>query len=107
MNPNDNPFLKPTDYYEGYKENIDKLKDNPLVCEFDKICYELFGILEQGKEFLKVVEKRFLIPALAQRGSPSYAIDCIWADGFKDAFRHIIQCVESHNQRIKAEMNKQ
>lgn len=106
MNPNENEYIKPTDYYAKYNESIEALKSDPKALEFDKLCYELFHQYEQGKVFMKVCEKRFLIPALANIGTATYQIDCIWAEGFKEAFRTIMKCAESHDQRIKAEMNK-
>lgn len=100
-----NPFIEPYDHFEGYKESIEKLKNNPELVEVDKLCYELFHLNEQGRNFMELVQKRYLIPPLAHLNSPNYQLACIWAEGFKDAFRMIKNSVESHSQRIKAETN--
>ncbi len=55
---------------------------------------------------MKIVRERFLLPALVKLGTPTYQIDCIWAEGFKDFPRTIIGHVRSHSQRIQAEVNK-
>jgi hypothetical protein len=105
MQLEDNPLLIPEDYAKGYRDSSEKLKNNPELVMFDKLCYELLSS-EMGKKFLEYVEERYLIPSLANRESPNYGITVIWSEGFKDAFRLIKQCYQSHDQRIKAESNK-
>jgi hypothetical protein len=106
MELKDNPLLQPEDYMSGYNESIEELKNKPEAVAFDKMCYELFGASEMGKKFMQHVERSYLIPSLVQRGDANYQIMLLWADGFKDAFRLIKQCVMSHEQRIKHEGNK-
>lgn len=105
MELHENPLLKPEDYNLGYKENIEKLKNNPHLVELDKLCYEVFNT-EHGKKFLEVIEDRFLSRSMVSRDSPNYAMMLIWADGFKDAFRMISDYIKKHEQRIQAETNK-
>jgi hypothetical protein len=95
-----NPLLQPEDYFSGYKEKIEALKHNPEVVELDKLCYELFERNEVGKRFLELVRQRYLIPALAKPGTPTYQLDIMWAEGFKDFGRMLISSVISHQQRI-------
>jgi hypothetical protein len=104
MKLEDNPILKQEDYNSGYKDKIEELKNQPHLVELDKLCYELFYINEIGKKFMEIVETRYLIPPMADRNSPNFSINAVWAEGFKDAFRMLKQFVESHKQRIKAEM---
>lgn len=103
MELKDNPFLKPENYAAGYEESIQKLKNQPELLAFDKLCYELFAMNELGKKFMEIVENRYLIPSLVDRSSPSYKQLLMWADGFKDFPRLIKQCILSHDQRIAAE----
>ncbi len=106
MELQDNPLLQPEDYLGEYRENIEKMKNNPELVSFDKLCYELFHINEMGKKFMEIAEKRYLIPSMINREAANYQLMVIWADGFKDAYRLIKQCVMSHQQRIQAENNK-
>lgn len=101
-----NPLLQNEDYMAEYRKNIDKLKNNPEVVMFDKLCYELFEVNETGKRFIKYVEETFLIPGLGKLGSPTYQIDIIWAEGYKDAYRKIKASLIAHKQRIKAEADR-
>lgn len=103
---NANPLLMQEDYLKQYKDNIENLKNNPELVSFDKLCYELFEANETGKKFLEYVEDHFLLPSLAKLGSPTYQIDVLWAEGFKDAYRKIFYSIRSQKQRISAEMNK-
>jgi hypothetical protein len=101
----ENPFLKQENYFEGYNKSIDDLKNRPELIEFDKLIYEVFNT-EMGKKLMELFEERYLIPALADRNAPNYQLILMWADGFKDAFRMIKHTIHSHEQRIKAEVNK-
>jgi hypothetical protein len=97
-----NPILEQEDYFAGYKKQIDKMRNDPSVIEFDKLCFELFGVNEQGKKFMEIVKDRWLIPALARPGTATYQIDVIWAEGFKDFARMLVTGIQTHLQRIKA-----
>lgn len=101
-----NPLLTPENYFKQYQDNIDKLKNNPLLVEFDRMCYEVFESNEMGRKLLEYISDTFLKPSLAKVGSNTYQIDVIWAEGFKDAFRKIFYSIQSHKQRIQAGMNK-
>lgn len=102
MELKDNPLLQPEDYLSGYRESIEALKNKPEIIAFDKMCYELFSGSEMGKKFMQHVKDSYLIPSLVNRDAPNYDKLVIWADGFKDFGRMLVQCVMSHEQRIKA-----
>jgi hypothetical protein len=55
---------------------------------------------------MELCVERYLIPGLAQPGCPTYQIDILGAEGFKNCLRMFRNCVLSHKQRIKAGMNK-
>lgn len=97
-----NPFLQPENYMAGYNESISQLKNNPEVIAFDKMCYELFEANELGKKFLEFAKERFMFYSQVTRGASTYDTDVIWQEGFRDAYRMIMQAVISHQQRIKA-----
>lgn len=101
-----NPYIEPENYLEGYQKNIDNLKNNPEIIAFDKLCYEVFEASQMGKEFLKFAKERFIVYSQITRGNPTYQLDVIWQEGFRDAYRMIMNHVESHKQRIKAQGNK-
>lgn len=99
-----NPFIEPENYYDGYKESIEKLKDRPEFVEFDKLCHLVFHTPD-GKHLMEEIERRYLIPALASPVTPNYQTMVIYTEGYKDAFRTLRSCIMSHDQRIKAETN--
>jgi hypothetical protein len=106
MELHENPFIKPTDYWAQYRENIEKLKNHPESLAFDKLCYELFHVNEQGKKFMEIVTDKFIIPALVERGTPNYHDSLIWCEGFKGFPLMLKQYVRTHLDRAKAEINK-
>lgn len=97
-----NPLLQQEDYYAGYKKNIDAMRNDPSVIEWDKLCFELFTQNEQGKKFMELVKEKWIIPALARPGTATYQIDVLWGEGFKDFPRMLIMAAQAHNQRIKS-----
>jgi hypothetical protein len=97
-----NPLIEPENYFESYNKSIQNLKNHPEVLEFDKLCYELFEMQAAGKKFIEVVTQKYLIPSIASKGQPTYQIDLLWCEGFKDFARMLINCVKSHQQRINA-----
>jgi hypothetical protein len=97
-----NPLLEPEDYLQPYQKSIDNLKNDPAIIEFDKLCYEIFHMNPQGKRFLELAIEKFVIPAKVQMGTPTYQVDVIWAEGYKQPFREILNSVKSHQQRIQA-----
>ena len=101
-----NPFLEQENYYEGYNENIDKLKNQPEVVQFDKLCYETFEANEHGKKLLEYAKERFIVYSQITRGESDYPMAVVWQEGFRDAYRMILQRIISHKQRIKAGENK-
>lgn len=105
MTEKTNPFLEPTNYFEGYQKEIDKLKNAPEALSFERLCYEIFEMTEDGKTLMDMIEERYLLPSIVQMNA-NYQIMCIHGEGFKDAFRLLRNCVASHKQRIKAEVNK-
>lgn len=100
-----NPLIEPEDYFAGYREKIEGLKNNPELIEFDKLCFELFESNKQGKRFLELIRERYLVPALAKPGTATYQLDIMWAEGFKDFGRMLLSSVISHQQRIVAGNN--
>lgn len=97
-----NQFLEPENYYSGYQKSIDELKNKPEILELDKLCYMVFST-ENGKKFLHEITERFLIPGFVHPNSDNIQQAAVYYEGFKEAFRMIINCIKSHEQRIKAE----
>lgn len=104
-NTEKNPLIEPYDYYKGYRESIDRLKEMPELVEFDKLCYEVFCHSESGRKLMEQIIDRYLMPAIVQNDNPQYQTACVWAEGFKAAFRLLRQSALSHGQRIKSETN--
>lgn len=104
-----NHLIEPENYFEGYNQSIENNRNDPnnlIFLEFDKLCYEIFENQEVGKRFIEIITELYLIPAIVSRGNPTYPIDILWQEGFKDFARMILSHIKSNKQRIKAETNK-
>jgi hypothetical protein len=101
-----NPILEPENYFAGYDEKIEDLRNQPHIVEFDKLCFELFDRNEQGKRFLELCKERYLIHPMSDKNRPSFTIDLIYDEGFKNFIRMLITHVRSHEQRIAAGNSK-
>lgn len=97
-----NPLIEPENYFEGYQKSIESLKNNPQLIEFEKLTYEMIEGNPSGKQWMELVVERYLIPALVAKGNPTYQLDVIWQEGFKDFPRLMQSLVKSHKQRISA-----
>ncbi len=97
-----NAILEQENFFDPYQKNIDKLAQDPFIIEWDKLCYELFLVNEQGKRFLEIVKERYLFPSLANPGSPTYPYDVIRAEGLKDFGRYLYAAIQAHQQRIRS-----
>lgn len=106
MNLEKNPLIEPYDYWRGYQESINKLKNDPKSIEFDKICYEIFECTDAGRKLMEIIIDRYLMPSLVHGDNKNYANACIWSEGFKAAFRILLASKNSHHQRVKAETNQ-
>ena len=102
MQESENPFIKPENYFHGYQENIEKLKNDPSVIEFDKLCYELFEMQDMGKKFMEHVTNRYLLATAGSPDSPTFAQQCMWSEGVRYAFLLLRTHITSHKQRIVA-----
>lgn len=98
-----NPYIEQENYFAGYEKSIHELKNHPDIVEFDKLCYEVFEHNEMGRKFIEFATKRFLVHSQITKGNPTYQLDVIWQEGFRDAYRMILNHIDSHRQRMKAE----
>ncbi len=98
----ENPFLKPENYYAGYQESMDALKNKPEALEMDKLCYFVFNT-EDGKRLMSEIVERFLLPGFIHPNGVSIGHAAVYYEGFKEGFRMLRNCVRSHEQRIAAE----
>ena len=102
----ENEFLKQENYYQGYQEKIDDLKNNSNVIELDKLHYLVFRT-DEGKKLLEAYKERYLLPGFVNPNNPNAQTAAMYFEGFKEAYRIIIGSIRSHEQRIEAENNKQ
>ena len=105
MTTTKNPYLEPENYYQGYQDSIDNLNNKPEALEMDKLCYLVFST-DEGKRLIEEFKSRFIMPGFVHPGSDNAATSAMYYEGFKEAFRMILSCIKSHDQRIQAQSTK-
>ena len=100
-----NPYVQPYNHFSGYQDSIEKLKERPEAVEFERLCFNIFSLSDDGVRLMELIKERYLIPALIDIGNPNYATANTWAEGYKQAFRNIMLAVETHSQRKVLETN--
>ena len=105
MKKEENPYLQPENYYEGYQDSIDGLKNKPEALEMDKLCYLVFST-ENGKRLMSEIIERFLMPGFIHPNGGNIQYAAVYYEGFKEGFRMLRSCIKSHEQRIAAESLK-
>lgn len=103
MSEDKNPYIEPENYFEGYQDSIEKLKQSPEYVEFDRLCHLVFSTPD-GKHLIEEIEKRYLVASLCSPTTRDFKTMLVYTEGFRNAFRFIINCILSHEQRIKAEI---
>jgi len=94
-----NPYLEPTNYMEGYKESLDALLSSPDRVELDKLMYHVLGKTEDGKRLIQIFKDRFLMAPSSGIIGNNFEQSCVYHEGYRAAFRYIIQMVDSYKQR--------
>src|SRR5580698_3317742 len=102
MELKDNPLLQKENYFKGYDESVEKLKNNPQLIEFDKLCYEIFEKTDAGKRFLELVTDRYLLAPAGAPSSKDFEVQAVWAEGVRYSFLLMLNAIKSHKQRIEA-----
>lgn len=102
----ENPLINPQNPFEGYNEQIKKLRNNPELVSFDRMCYELFENNETGRKFMEYLLIHKILKPASDQNNPMLQIHAVWAEGFKAFYYMLMNGVTSHKQRIHAEANK-
>lgn len=94
-----NELIEPENFFAGYEQSMQEARMNPDVIEFDKLCFNVLGMTEDGKALLELFKERFIIPATPCALNGPYQNACIYYEGYRDAFRMIIASVKGYTQR--------
>jgi len=98
-----NPFLEPENYFEGYNKSIESMKNHPSVVELDRLCYQVFNTSDEGKKLIEVFKERFLLPSIPAQLNKGFETTCVYYEGYREAFRQIIQSVRNYQERMEHE----
>jgi hypothetical protein len=106
MTKTNNPLIDPPNYWAEYQQSIDKQNENnPEILELSKLCFETFETAP-GKQLMVKLERDYLIPNLAQVGTPGYADLSVYFNGFKAALLMLRSAHNQHQRRISQSKEK-
>lgn len=102
-----NEYIDPYNHFKGYQASIDKLKqNNPELIAFDKLCYDIFEMTEDGKELMKLMEDKYFFSKTVEINHPNFVLALTLAEGMREFLRTVKQVITSHKQRISAEATR-
>ena len=96
-------ILGQEDYFKGYQDNVDKLRESGEQLEFDKMCFEVFGKSEAGKQLLDFLAEKVVMASVPSPMGDGYREACIYYEGYREGYRQLIHAVKSYPERRKAE----
>jgi len=88
------------DYSEGYKKNIEALKNKPEMLAFNKACFDMESTKE-GAALMDMLEERFLLPALINPNHPDFTKLLPYYEGVRDMVRTIKMSSKAHEAFIE------
>jgi hypothetical protein len=91
------------DYFKGYQDNIDELREKGDKFEFDKSCFEVFSASDEGKKLLDYFLEKVVMASVPAQVDGNYGNACMYFEGYREGFRQIIHGVKSYPERKKAE----
>ena len=87
----DAAFLKA--YNEKIRPNSKELE------EFQRLCYEVFVVSDQGKQLYDMLVKKFVIPSMFSIGDKDIQYSAIYWEGFKSAIRGLMDSALGYLKR--------
>jgi hypothetical protein len=102
----DNLLVGQEDYWEGYRTNFDANKKQADYIELDKLCFEVFGKTEDGKKLLEYFKEFMILPSTPASKIMNYDHCCIYYEGYREAYRQLIQLTKSYVIKKEAESDK-
>lgn len=94
-----NPFIEPENFFDGYDESIRELKNRPEQIEFDKLCFQVLAVSDDGRKLMEMFKERFIMGSTPCPLNGPYETACVYYEGYRDAFRQLIATVNSYQQR--------
>lgn len=83
------------DYMEGYKASMDEMREAPGYIDMASLCWHVFST-KDGQELIKIFKDKLIYQATQTQIGPSYSTACVYMEGYRAAFRYLVEMVNSH-----------
>lgn len=98
-----NNILEQENYFDGYKEKAKELlQGKKEEIDIDELFFKVFQS-EHGQKLIEIFKNRFLLPGFVHPATDNADRLSLYYEGFKEAFRMIINSVDSYKLRIDSE----
>lgn len=86
------------DYTDGYKASMEELRKAPGFIEMDALCWHVFNT-KDGQELLRIFKEKLICQATEVKISESYSTACVYMEGYRAAFRYLVEMVNAYQSR--------
>jgi len=95
-----NPILErmSEDPFAPQKQQLDAVKQETI--QFQRLCYEIFHMSDNGKKLYEMILKKYIIPAKFAPSHPEAANLALYWEGFKEAMRGLYDQGNVHAGRV-------
>lgn len=83
---------------EGYKASMEEMKKAHGYIEMDALCWHVFSTTD-GQKLLELFKNKFIYQATQSSISESYSTACVYMEGYRAAFRYLVEMVNSYQSR--------
>ena len=89
-------------YFQNHETGFEQyIKENPIDIEMQKLCFEVFMRSPEGQKLYIMILENYLIPAMFSPEHPHASNLALYFEGFKEAFRGLMNMAKIHKQRIE------
>lgn len=96
------PF-EPEQYFDEYKENIEKIRNDPNFVNIQEIIHDMIYLNKNRDKFIKYVQDNFIMGATPARLDANFPNACIFYEGYRAAWKHLLNLGLSHQMQKDAE----
>lgn len=83
------------DYMAGYRASMEEMKRAPGYIDMAALCWHVFST-KDGQELLTIFKEKLIYQPTQAKINESYATACIYMEGYRAAFRYMVEMVNQH-----------
>lgn len=93
------------DYMDSYKASMKEMIESPGYIEMDALCWHVFSTAD-GQKLLEVFKDKIIYQGTQAKIDPSYPTTCVYMEGYRAAFRYLVEMVNAYQSKKDYEAKK-